>query len=140
MTEHRPYRGISIDETEFVYGGKVENALGQVFIVSSEKVHALEAKGSLSGNADLAIVGCHEVIPETVSQSTGKVDCDGVEIYGKDRVEFDAHCYSAEVVYYPKFAAYLFDSHNEDTRNNPQAGTTWDMKIKVIGNTVQENK
>ena len=62
---------------------------------------------------------------------------DGKPIYVGDIVKFADHSYLAEVKYYPEFAAFLFDSHTEDTRNNPMTGMCWVDDFEVVGNIHQ---
>ena len=75
-----------------------------------------------------------EVHPDSVGQSTGKKDARGVVVYEKDIVKFPDHDYLAEVVYCPEFAAFMFESHNKETRNNPDAIMSWGSELEVIGN------
>lgn len=82
-----------------------------------------------------------EVIPETVGQSIGRKDVvNGKEVYGGDIVRFLNHPYLAEVKYCPEFAAFLFDSHNDKTRNNPNAQMLWRDAFEIIGNIHEHPK
>ena len=62
---------------------------------------------------------------------------EGKPVYVGDIVKFSDHSYLAEVKYYPEYAAFLFDSHTEDTRNNPMTGMCWVDDFEVIGNIHQ---
>lgn len=77
----RPYRGIPIDDTEFIYGEKVELNKDLVFIVPKTAYSPIneEYKGT--------IWGCIQVKPETVGQSTGQEDKNKVEMYENDNVK-----------------------------------------------------
>ena len=77
----------------------------------------------------------HNLIPE---QFTGRKDNNDKETYGGDIVRFPNHPYLAEVKYCPEFAAFLFDSHNDETRNNPYAQMLWSDAFEIIGN-IHEN-
>ena len=48
------------------------------------------------------------------------------------------HLHKAVVVYDKKFAAYLFESNNLETRNNPDTAMHWHDDLKIIGN-IYEN-
>jgi len=124
----RNYRGKRIDNGEWVYGSAVKSGDCRWFIFP--RGFALQKTRHLTNEY---VAPFSEVIPETVGQSTGRKDKNGVKVYERGVVKFSGHDYLAEVKYYPEYAAFLFDSHNEETRNNPQAIMTWDASFEVIG-------
>ena len=75
----RLYRGKRIDNGEEVKGWLLKNYHDQYFIVEPIQIHVSTAKIA-SGATDLTIIGCFEVIPETVGQSTGLKDKNGKDL------------------------------------------------------------
>ena len=80
----RPYRGIRVDNGEWVYGYYCE-VQGRHIIIPSFKDSNSEIRPFISGQN--GIHGYHEVIPETVGQSTGRKDKNDTEIYEGDIVQ-----------------------------------------------------
>ncbi len=67
----------------------------------------------------------------------GKKDHNGREVCERDIAKFPEHDYLAEIKYYPEHAAFLFDSHDPETRNNPDAYMLWSDDFEIIGNTTE---
>lgn len=86
MSEQRKYRAERVDGKGLVYGSRIVNCHGQHFIVDPIQIHITTERTS-NGGTDIAIVGCHEVIPASVAQSTGKEDGRKREVYHGDTLK-----------------------------------------------------
>ncbi len=116
----RNYKGKRVDNGELVHGWYMEHP----FKDDPTKPLSVIVQDEIP----------YEVIPESVGQSTGRKDKTETEAFGGDIVKFDDHEYLAEIKYFPEFAAFLFDSHNEETRNSSQILMLWSMDFKIVGN------
>ena len=93
MSEQRQYRGIRKDNGEWVYGWPLPRTGGREHVVIATQEQLNDDRLSVwEQDEDLQIVNvdteCHEVIPSTVGQATGKEAIDGKDIYEGDRIGF----------------------------------------------------
>lgn len=98
MAKQRPYRARRVDtKGEIAQEVKQDNSVGDKPFVYGDKatvggrVFIIPADAEVDSHAhedDEYIIGIIEVHPDSVSQSTGRQDKHGVEIYGGDTCKF----------------------------------------------------
>jgi len=81
------FRGKRVDNGEWVEGHLLKDERDFCYIVRPQNIGAIYAKGSINGTHDIVIVGCCEVIPETVGQFTGLEDKNEKEIFGSISID-----------------------------------------------------
>ncbi len=126
----------------WAYGDKV--TIGdRVFIVLDDAEY--DKDGLSHGKYQEVISGFIEVIPESIGQSTGRQDMDGVEIFNKDIVKL---CYGIPPTFDTLVIEYADDEIVHDIsvsgwwmrniRANGTSGSlckTYECDLEVIGNT-----
>ena len=84
MNREIKFRGKSVKSGEWVYGYLLKDERDFCYIVRPQNIGAIYAKGSINGTHDIAIVGCCEVIPETVGESINKFDKSSTKMHEGD--------------------------------------------------------
>ena len=141
----RQYRGKRVDGGEWVKGDRLIDAHGRMFIVASIQIHIATERTS-NGGTDICVVGCHEVVPESVGQSTGKRDVNKQEVFGGDIViateDESLPTMRGIVEYEPNNAEWWI--HNPVTQSalyfSEITGMYWADRLEVIGNTTDTPK
>ncbi len=75
------------DNNEWVEGEKITNGNGEIFVISEPMTVLTCTHKTSADKTDLAIIGCFEIIRESLQVSTGRRDKHGKKIFGGMRVD-----------------------------------------------------